>query len=242
MLEHTTSGLLATFCLGIFILIGILLTLFVKNKEKVTNFSLGLALGVISMLIIVDILPEIIDNLGLKYIYIFIIFTSIGLILFKLLDLCISNLDNNNLFQLSITTTIAIILHNIIEGAATYSVIVKDASMGVLMMIGIGFHNIPLGIIIGNSLKDTNTNKKKNIILIICVIISTFIGGLIMYLLKITTINPIIMGTLLSITTGMLLFIIFNELIPKIKKIKDKKDSIIGLLIGIMVLLISIMI
>ena len=66
-------GLLVTLLLGIFILLGALIAFFIKKKEKVVDFSLGLAFGVITMLVITDLLPEIIEELGLGHIYIFIL-------------------------------------------------------------------------------------------------------------------------------------------------------------------------
>ena len=64
-------GLLTTLILGLFIILGALLALFVNKKEKVVDFFIGLAFGVIITLIITDLLPEIIENLGIKYIYLF---------------------------------------------------------------------------------------------------------------------------------------------------------------------------
>ena len=72
-MDKAKLGLLATLLLGIFILLGALLALLVKKKDKVADFSIGLALGVIGMLIVTDLLPEIVENLKLNHIYIFII-------------------------------------------------------------------------------------------------------------------------------------------------------------------------
>ena len=70
-MDNAKLGLLTTLLLGIFILIGALVAFIAKKKEKVSDFSIGLALGVMVMLVILDLLPEIIENLGLKYIYVF---------------------------------------------------------------------------------------------------------------------------------------------------------------------------
>ena len=77
-MDSAKLGLLTTLLLGIFIFIGALIALLIKRKEKVVDFSLGLAFGVLIMLGITHMLPEIIETLGLKYIYLFIIFTAIG--------------------------------------------------------------------------------------------------------------------------------------------------------------------
>ena len=79
-------GLLTTLILGIFILIGAGISLLINKKDKVIDFSIGLAFGVIVTLIVTDLLPEIFESLGLKYIWLFIIFTTLGFFLLRLLD------------------------------------------------------------------------------------------------------------------------------------------------------------
>ena len=79
-------GLLVTLLLGIFILIGSLIAFIIKKKQKVIDFSLGLAFSVIIMLIILDIIPEIIENMKTKYIWLFLICVVIGYVILKVLD------------------------------------------------------------------------------------------------------------------------------------------------------------
>ena len=67
-------GLVITLLLGIFVLIGALAAFLASKKGQITDFSLGLAFSVIIMLIILDLVPDIIEHLGLKYIWLFLIF------------------------------------------------------------------------------------------------------------------------------------------------------------------------
>lgn len=250
-MDNTKIGLLTTLLLGIFILIGALLAFLVKKKDKVVDFSIGLALGVMLMLSVLDLLPEVIEQLGLNHIYIFIIGTIGGYYLLKLLDKFIPDHDHNeeknltvkekkeNLIHIGVVTSLALVLHNIIEGMAVYTTILSDAKLGLAVTLGIGFHNIPLGMVIAATFYQSNENFWKTITIISAVALSTFVGGLVMFFLNLSTINPILLGTLLSITLGMLVFITFSELIPRIRESKNKKISYLGMIIGIMILLIS---
>ena len=128
---------------------------------------------------------------------------------------------------------------------AVYSTVLVDASLGKMLLLGVGCHNLPLGIVIGSTLFTSNKNKYKSILLILLISLTTFIGGLIMYFLNLNTINPLVQGILLSITLGMLIFIDIDELIPRIKrslKTKNKLYTIIGILTGIIILVISLLI
>lgn len=250
-MDNAKIGLLTTLLLGLFILIGALLAFALKKKQKVVDFSIGLALGVMIMLSILDLLPEIIEHLGLKYIYIFIIGSIVGYFILKLLDKFIPDHDHNeeanlskpelreNLIHIGVVTSLALVLHNIIEGMAVYGTILSDTKLGLAVTLGIGFHNIPLGMVIAATFYQSNENFWKTLSIISAVALSTFLGGLIMFFLNLSVINSILLGTLLSITLGMILFITFSELVPRIRESKDRKISYIGMTIGIMILLIS---
>lgn len=247
-MDRAKLGLLTTLVLGLFILIGSLIAFLVKKKERVVDFSIGLAFGVIVMLILRELLPELIEHLGLKHIYLFIIFTAVGFGILKWLDNFIPDHDDEhmtpaerkvNLVHIGVMTSVALVLHNIIEGMAVYSTIITDSHLGVAMLLGIGFHNIPLGMVIASAFHQSSENISKTILGLIAVSLSTFVGGLIMFFLDITTINPIILGILLSITLGMLLFITINELIPRLKASKNKKTSIVGTVLGLLIVVIA---
>lgn len=60
-----------------------------------------------------------------------------------------------------------------------------------------------------------------------------------MFFLNLNAISPLLLGTLLSLTLGMLLFIAISELLPRMKNSTDKKVTYIGLTIGIILLLLS---
>ena len=144
-----------------------------------------------------------------------------------------------NLIHIGVMTAIALALHNIIEGMAVYSTIITDSNIGISLLLGIGFHNIPLGMVITSALYQGKDNVYKSILSVLIISSTTFIGGLIMYFLNITAINTIVLGILLSITLGMLLFITANELIPRIKGTTNNKTTIISIIVGIIIVAIA---
>ena len=120
-----------------------------------------------------------------------------------------------------------------------YSSSLNSFSLGVLLCIGVGLHNIPLGMVISSTL--TKDNKKATTLLVIFLItISSFLGGLIMFLLPGLFANEIFLGIILSITTGMLSYIVVFELIPEVKRIDYKKNTIIGIVTGLCLFFISL--
>lgn len=243
-------GLLFTLLLGFFILIGTGIVFLTKNNDKFIQFSLSLALGVMVTLVGIDLLPEVIEimsnSLGNGYsLLIAIIFILMGMGGLKLLDKFIPDhdedgeLDNDNLHHIGIISSIALILHNIIEGMAIYSTFVSSFKLGLMICVGVGLHNIPLGMVIASTFYKYNNSKKKTILISILISLSTFLGGLIMYLLS-SFISELLLGILLSVTLGMVLYIIVFELLPHVIESKYKRISILGCLLGVILMLISL--
>lgn len=239
-------GLIATLVLGIFIIFGAFIIHVFKNKDKFLLVSLGMAFGVMMMLIFVELLPEVYEIFTSKWsileaILIIVSLSLVGLFLLKFLDRFIPDHDDedeeDHLIHIGIVSSIAIIIHSIIEGMAVYNTITTSLSLGIILSIGVGLHNIPLGMIISSTFYKSIKNRKKSNILIIVISLSTFIGGLIMVLFNFT--NELAIGILLSITIGMLIYINIIEILPKLLKLKDKKTVLISTIVGIIVLFIS---
>lgn len=243
-------GLLITLVLGLFIIIGAIITFASKNNKKFVNFSISLAFSVMIMLMFVDLIPEVkeifIEEFGmLKGIIFAVIGIGFGIVLLKVLDIFIPDHDGHEkeeLNHIGLISSIALVLHNIIEGMAVYTTVNNSLKAGILISIGIGLHNIPLGMVISSTFFKANNNRKKTWLIISLVSLSTFLGGLIMLLLNGILVNELILGILLSVTLGMLIYISIFELLPKIVEMKNKKIAITGILTGVLLILLTIFI
>ena len=247
---HNTLALFITFLLGFFIIIGVIIAFFLKKQKKVLDFIFAFALSILTMLILVDLLGHTIEHLGIKHIYLFILFTCLGLLIFKIIDDFVPEHEDakmtkkeekKNIVHIGVLATIALIIHNFVEGMAIYLTSANDINLGIMMALGVGLHNIPLGIIITTTL-NSDKNTGKYLFCIISLFISSFLGGLLLYLLNINTVSDIVIGSLLALTIGMLLYIIIFELYPKVKKTTNKKITIIGLITGVIIALIGMFI
>ena len=249
-------GLLFTFVLGIFILIGAFIVFVMKNNDKFVQFSISVAFGVMSALVLGELIPETFELFHTQYttlksFVLILICTLLGISILRLLDFFVPDHEmeeesekehDHQLAHIGLVSSIALVLHNIIEGMAVYSTVTKSVQLGLLVSIGVGLHNIPLGMVITSTFYKSNKNKKKTISILLGIALSTFVGGIIMYFLAGKVINDTILAVLLGITLGMLFYIILFELWPQIKKAKDKKTTVLGILLGVGILLISLFI
>lgn len=245
-------GLLITFILGIFILIGVLVIKLSKNKKVVEQLSISIALGTMTSLVCTELIPEVFETFKtdkfINTLLIVLLFILVGIIILKILDKFIPDhdeahsLDHNcsdeNLIHIGVVSSAAIVLHNIIEGMAVYSITSESLKLGILVALGVGLHNIPMGMIVASTLNSSKKSTNRSIIILLLVTISTFLGGLLMMLIS-NILNEFVIGILICITLGMLIYIIIFELIPHLIHSKNKILSVFGIIIGILIIVIS---
>ncbi len=241
-------SLFITFLLGLFLVVGIIFSFFLNKKRRVLDYIFALAFSLLIMLMIFDLLKESLEIFGFGKLYLFIIFALLGFLIFKILDQFIPDHHDHvksskeikeNIHHIGLLSIIVLIIHNIIEGMAIYFVTLSDLSLGIMMSIGVGIHNLPLGVMIG-SVYSESSEKKSLTIPMILLSVSTFLGGLIPFSLKLTSASNIFMGILLSLVLGMLFYLVFFELLPKVKDTKNKDMTIYGIVSGVLIFLLTL--
>ncbi len=194
-------------------------------------------------LIFFDLLPEILESHNIYLIIPILIGFSTFIFIDHLIphhhhehEHCDQKDHEEHLNHVGIVTIIALAIHNLLEGLTLYNVTVNNYLSGLLMMISISLHNIPLGLQIGSTLKD----KKYNYILLAFLCLSSFLGALIMIIFG--SLNELLVNILLSLTFGMLIYILFFEFFNEIKASLKKKEVIYGIIIGGVILIITLLV
>ena len=233
-------AIIITILSGVAFFIGYLITMSVKDEKKLVTFAVGFAFSVLFGLVILDILPECLEIFENKWIMILCMLGGIGIL--KLLDLFVPEHSHeghgkkhleSHMEHIGLVSTIALFLHNMIEGTALYTTSLSDIKMGLLMLLGVSFHNIPLGIQISSMIK----NKKEKLLMIIALAFSSVIGIL---LIKLFNAGNTINAILISVTFGMLVYITFFELLCEVKEHIKDKTLIKGVLLGIVFIVIGL--
>ncbi len=248
-LEHDSEvrnmGLIITFALGVFLLFGILVVKLAKGSKTIEQLSIAIALGTMSALVVMELIPETVETFqGIRLLYAGLaVIAGIGIL--KLLDHFIPDHEEGrqeedqtqeNVIHIGIMSAVAIILHNLVEGMAVYSITTESVKVGMLVALGVGLHNIPMGMLMYSTLqKDT---KKKQILILGLAAVSTFVGGFLMAWIR-PILSEFVIGILICLALGMLLYIIIFELIPHLIHTKRKWLSLIGIVGGVLVIVVS---
>ncbi|MEE0955333.1 MAG: ZIP family metal transporter [Eubacterium sp.] len=235
--------LLITLLAGISILFGALLVHLFHDTERIENFSMAMALAALLALMVVDLLPEVRETAsGLGWIA-SVLLVAAGFVLLKLLDFFVpehedteENHDTGNAVHIGLMSALAIILHNIVEGMTVYSVAMTSIRQGLIFAIGIALHNIPMGLLI-----ESTTQKEKraqHALILTLVTASTLIGGFLMYSVS-GYLTENVIGMLVCLATGMIIYIVFAELLPHVLRTRQHGLNILGTLMGFAIVFAS---
>ena len=257
-------ALLITLILGLSILAGVLIVKITDRSSGISDFSLALAFGTMTALAAVELVPEIFEHCGRGGFFVVPLGLAAGLFLLKGLDALVpdhghhhgsgcggyaaghavhhhghdeSPEDTAEMIHIGTMSAIAIAFHNIIEGMAVYSVARESLQMGIVMALAVGLHNVPMGMILYTTLR--KETKRRMYGLLAAAVLSTFVGGLLMAALW-TVLTDFFIGILMSLTLGMVVYIVIFELWPHLKDTWRTAGTAAGFLIGWVLIVIGL--
>ncbi len=249
-MNTTTLAFLLTSLAGFSTMIGTIPIFFHRfNKEKVITASLAFAAGVMITVSCTDLIPEALTLLHHTFrptfsMLLMALFVVIGIIFSMLIDKYLpdgTNLKKGNqkLFRVGLISMLAIILHNVPEGIATFMATSSNTKLGISLAIAIALHNIPEGISISVPIFYATQSRLKALFYTLISGISEPIGALLAFLFLSPFINDTIMGLLFSLIAGIMVHIATYELLPTSLQYKKKSQTLLFLGIGIGFMLIN---
>ena len=245
-MNNIIYSFILTIFAGLSTMLGTFLVFLKNDNQKIVLKSLSFAAGVMITVSITDLIPESYELLKnifpifptIIYILIFIV---VGIIFSMLIDKYLPDnyMSNTNLYRIGIISMIAIILHNIPEGIATFMAGNTDIELGLSMAIAIALHNIPEGISISIPIYYSTKSRGKALLYTFISGISEPFGAMITYLFLQPFINDKIMGFLFSIIAGIMIHIATYELLPAANKYNDKNRVVKWIIIGSLIMIVS---
>jgi len=241
--------------------IGSLIAIFAKKtNEKFLCISLGFSAGVMIYISFMELMPTALADFGKQFaakpaqLYLLLsFFAGIGLI--ALIDLLIPSKDNPHephqvdeigysktkaLKRVGLITALSIAIHNFPEGIATFSATLSNPELGIPIAIAIAIHNIPEGIAVAVPIYHATGSRKKAFWWSFLSGLSEPIGALIGYFFLMQFWSPTLNAIILAGTSGIMVYISIDELLPTAKKYGKHHHAIMGLVVGMLVMAISL--
>ncbi|RHY65235.1 hypothetical protein DYB34_009538 [Aphanomyces astaci] len=122
--------------------------------------------------------------------------------------------SRHQLNRTGVLTAVAIAMHNLPEGVATYVAAMRDLRVGAVLAIGIALHNIPEGIAVATPVYFATDSRCKAFMWTFISALAEPLGGVLAWLVVGEGLNPVVEGVMFGIVTGMMVTISIKELIP----------------------------
>ncbi|MFW6065035.1 MAG: zinc transporter ZupT [Candidatus Natronoplasma sp.] len=238
--------------------VGGLIVFFIR-KPKLSYLSplLGFAAGVMIYVSMVELLVESIEAVG------FFRANSaffIGILFMFLLDRLIPHLHidteperfhedkietfdretESRLRKAGVLTAVGIALHNFPEGMAVFTVSLLDVSMGISIALAIAAHNIPEGIAVAVPIFYSTKSRARGFGYSLLSGLAEPAGALIGFLILYPFLTEGVLNTTLAFVGGIMVFISFDELLPISREYGNEHTSNIGLFLGMLVMMITL--
>lgn len=246
-IETLLYALILTSIAGLSTTIGSLIAfLFKEPSKKSISIIMGFSAGVMILISFVELLKEGIEasNFLLGHLFFFL-----GMILMLFIDITISHKyefedeeknSNLKLEKTSLLVMLGIFIHNFPEGMATFVGTLKSIDLGIVLAFAIAIHNIPEGIAVAIPIYTSTRSSKKAFFWSFISGVSEPIGALIAGLVLFPFINDFLLGAMLAIVGGFMVYISLDELLPASRYSGYEHLSIIGIIIGMILMALSL--
>eukprot|EP00667_Euglena_gracilis_P006856 EG_transcript_6916 len=143
----------------------------------------------------------------------------------------------SKLKNLGLLSVLAIGLHNLPEGLATFTACLDTPSVGLPLAVGIALHNIPEGICVAVPIYFATGSRWKAIFWTFISGVMEPIGGILGYMALKEVIGDMTYAIIFGVVTGMMIQIVINEYLPVCHKLPIPKILIVLCVIGGMVIM-----
>ena len=243
-------ALLLSLLAGLATMIGSVLSLTIKKPgPKFLTLSLGFSAGVMIFVSFVELLDQGIRSIGHPFAYL-AFFVGMGLMF--LIDNLVPhdymaehNVDpklckNVNLCRTGFFLALGITIHNFPEGIAVFAGTLSNVHVGIAIAIAIALHNIPEGIAVSVPVYAATRSRRKAFMWSALSGLAEPAGALIAALFLLPFINASVIGWMLAVVAGIMVFISIDELVPISRSYGEEHLSILGLMAGMIVMALSL--
>ncbi len=233
---------------GLFTTVGGLISFFIRDlKKSYLQFALGLSAGVMVYVSFAELLAAAVRQIG--FLRANAAFFG-GMLLVMLLDFFIPHeyieertgtaARDTRLMKAGIFTALGIAIHNFPEGAAVFMSALVNLKLGVAMAVAIALHNIPEGMAVAMPIFYATGNRRKALWYAFVSGIAEPAGAVIALLLLAPFLGTTALSFSLALVAGIMVFISFDELLPLSYEGEGYHVSILGVVLGMLVMAVSL--
>jgi len=156
--------------------------------------------------------------------------------------------SQRRLIRMGLFTALAIGIHNLPEGLATFLAALQDPKLGIAIAVAVAMHNIPEGVSVSVPIFYATGDRRRAFLLSLLSGLAEPVGAVIAFVALrffisggTGVIPPQAMGVLFAAVAGIMVYISVDELLPTSRAYGKGHDSLLGLMGGMVVMALSLL-
>lgn len=201
-----------------------------KPTNKIIGNINAFAAGLMLSIVMLDLIPEAIININYLS---SILLAFVGVLIITLIDIIssISGTFKTSYNKTAFLAASGLMIHNFPEGIIMGVGFLAGGSLGIKMSLLIAIHDIPEGIAVSAPLMVARVKVSKILRYAFMTALPTVIGGWLGVYLG--NVSSYFLGGCLSVASGIMLYVIFGEMLPEALKFRKGRDITFSILLGI---------
>ena len=254
-------ALLLSALAGLSTTIGSVLALFVRRTDsRLMTLTLGFSGGVMILVSFVELLPKGIETIGFAPAN--LAFFG-GMLVMFLVETLIPHdfmaeqhhpeeeseqspqqaqgtVSRNRLLKTGLFVALGLGIHNFPEGMATFVTSLSNPQVGIAITIAVAIHNIPEGLAVSAPVYAATGSRGKAFLWSFLSGVAEPAGALLAALVLMPFLTPAVLGVVLAVVAGIMVFISIDELLPISRSYGEEHLSIVGIVLGMVVMSLSL--
>ena len=234
---------------GLATTLGSLLGLVVRKPgPRLLSVTLGFSAGVMVLISFVELLAGGIESVGFLQAHLGFFAGIAGMMVVDFLiphtylgeRSRVREKPEGQLARTGLLVALGIGIHNFPEGMATFAGALEDVNLGVAIAVAIAIHNIPEGLAVSAPVYAATGSRGKAFLWSFLSGVAEPLGAGLAGLFLLPFLNEAVLGWLLAIVAGIMVFISFDELVPTSRSFGQEHLSIGGVFLGMVVMALSL--
>lgn len=246
---NVAIALVLTTLAGLSTTIGSLMGIFVRKPgPRFMALTLGFSGGVMVLVSFVELLAGGIEAVGFGPAHVGFFG---GMLAMFLIDFLIPHeymaehhraegREQDALLKTGLLVALGIGIHNFPEGMATFAGTLQDVRLGVAIAVAIAIHNIPEGLAVSAPVYAATGSRSKAFLWSFLSGVAEPVGAVVAALFLLPFLNATVLGLMLSVVAGIMVFIALDELVPVARSFGQEHLSILGVVVGMAVMAASL--
>ena len=209
-----------------------------RRSQGLLAVSLGFAAGVMLSVSFTDLFPNARELLSVAFgtrpgAVLSVAALAGGILLALAFDQATGEAPHKNLLRVGVVSTLAIALHNLPEGMATFMAGYEDATLGLTIAFAIAMHNIPEGITVAMPIWYATGSRRRAFRYTLLSALAEPAGAGLAFLVLRPFISDMLLGSLFGVVSGIMIYIAVEELIPSSRQYGHDRSALWATFAGI---------